>query len=64
MILPFLSQNENTPYLPVKKYPVAKTTESCGFVYQYTDYRHYVVEGEGLEDGRIYELTPETLIMS
>ena len=46
-----------------KNIPSQKTAESCGFVYQYTDHRHYVIEGEGLEDGKIYELTPETLIL-
>ena len=43
--------------------PSQKTAESCGFQYQYTDHRHYVIEGEGLEDGKIYELTPKTLIL-
>jgi RimJ/RimL family protein N-acetyltransferase len=45
-----------------KNIPSQKTAESCGFVYQYSDHRHYVIEGEGLEDGKIYELTPKTLI--
>lgn len=41
--------------------PSQKTAESCGFQYQYTDHRHFVVEGEGLEDAKVYELTPETI---
>ena len=41
--------------------PSQKTAESCGFKYQYTDHRHYEIEGEGLEDAKIYELTPETI---
>ena len=41
--------------------PSQKTAESCGFKYQYTDHRHYVIEGEGLEDAKVYELTPETI---
>ena len=43
--------------------PSQKTAESCGFQYQYTDHRHFVIEGEGFEDGKIYELTPETRIL-
>lgn len=46
-----------------KNIPSQKTAESCGFKYQYTDHRHFVIEEEGLEDGKIYELTPETLIL-
>ena len=46
-----------------KNIPSQKTADSCGFVYQHTDHRHFVIEGEGFEDARIYELTPETLIM-
>ncbi len=37
--------------------------ESCGFVHKYTEHQHFEIEGEGLEDGKIYELTSETLIL-
>lgn len=46
-----------------KNIPSQKTAESCGFQYQYTDHRHFVIEGEDLEDGKIYELVPEMLIL-
>ena len=41
--------------------PSHALAKACGFVHRYTDPRHYVVEGEGCEDGEIYELTPEDL---
>ena len=42
--------------------PSQALAKACGFVHRYTDPRHYVIEGEGLEDGEVYELTPEALL--
>lgn len=38
-----------------------KTAESCGFKYLYTVNRYFLVEGGEPENGKHYELTPETL---
>ena len=46
-----------------KNIPSQKMAESCGFVYKYTEHQHFEIEGEGFEDAKIYELTPETLIL-
>ena len=35
--------------------------ESCGFVKQFIDRNHFVIEDKFLENAVIYDLTPETM---
>ena len=37
------------------------TARACGFVEKYVDRRHFIVEGEGLEDSVVFELEPGDL---
>ena len=46
-------------YIRSTNLPSQALAKSCGFTHQFTEHRHYLVEGEGYEDGEIYELTAE-----
>ncbi len=39
-----------------------RTAESCGFRFEHILHRYFIIEGQGVEDAMVYELTPETLI--